>query len=611
LDAVGAKTNWIALTPNKMVSEAGIKLTSDKEQVISTDKDPADGKDTYRITVKTGLKGITGFRLEAVPMDKLPGRGPGRGADGNFVLTEFSIEDSSAIRIPVTAASATFEAADFPATAALDGNHETNNGWSIRGVTGCRQAIYFTTAPISTAVESAFTFVLQQASGSNQVLGRFRLAATTNSTAISAPKIALPSPEIAEVLKIPPEKRTPEQRDKLAEFHQSTAPELIDIRGRFMAASRAHAGFEATVPRCLVSVVSEQPRIVRILPRGNWMNESGEVVQPALPAYLTASLKREEHGKLNRLDLAEWLVSRDNPLTARVFVNRLWKQFFGVGLSKVMDDFGQQGEPPVNPELLDWLACEFMDSGWDVKHMVRLIVTSQTYKQVSTASKALQGRDPYNRELARQSRWRIDAELVRDDALSIAGLLMPKVGGPSVKPYQPDGYWENLNFPTRTYVADTGESQYRRGLYTWWQRSFLHPSLVAFDAPTREECAAERNRSNIPQQALVLLNDPTYVEAARAFAARIVKESGSDTNARIRWAWQQALSRLPRADEMDTVRALLAKHLAEYKQDPNSAEALLKVGLSPAPADLDAIELAAWTSVARVILNLHETITRS
>jgi hypothetical protein len=190
-------------------------------------------------------------------------------------------------------------------------------------------------------------------------------------------------------------------------------------------------------------------------------------------------------------------------------------------------------------------------------------------------------------------------------------LLAPKVGGASVKPYQPDGYWENLNFPIRTYEADKGESQYRRGLYTWWQRTFLHPSMLAFDAPSREECTAERNRSNIPQQALVLLNDPTYVEAARAFAARILKEGGSDATARIDWAWRQALSRAPRADEMSTVRVLLVRHVEEYRRDPQAAEALLKVGFSSPPKDLDAAELAAWTNVARVILNLHETITRA
>jgi hypothetical protein len=314
---------------------------------------------------------------------------------------------------------------------------------------------------------------------------------------------------------------------------------------------------------------------------------------------------------LTRLDLARWLVSRDNPLTARTFVNRLWKQFFGTGLSKSLDDLGSQGEWPANPELLDWLACEFMDSGWDVKNMVRLIVTSRTYRQVSTASKKLQARDPLNRELARQSWFRLDAELVRDNALSIAGLLNRKIGGPSVKPYQPAGYWENLNFPVRLYISDRGANQYRRGLYTWWQRSFLHPSLLAFDAPSREECIAERNRSNIPQQALVLLNDPTYVEAARVFAARIVKEGGQTTPARLRWAWRQALSRDIRPAEIETVRQLLDKHLAEYRANPKAAAALLKVGFAPTPGNGNVADLAAWTSVARVLLNLHETITRN
>jgi hypothetical protein len=352
------------------------------------------------------------------------------------------------------------------------------------------------------------------------------------------------------------------------------------------------------------------PRAVRLLPRGDWMDDSGEIMQPALPAFLPQPNVPQDR-RLNRLDLAQWLVSRDNPLTARVFVNRLWKQFFGIGLSKVPEDLGSQGEWPVYPELLDWLACEFMDRGWDVKHMVRTIVLSRTYRQVSTASKPLQERDPANRTLARQSRFRLDAELVRDNALSIAGLLVPKIGGPSVKPYQPEGYWENLNFPTRTWVADTGEGQYRRGLYTWWQRSFLHPSLLAFDAPSREECAADRNRSNIPQQALVLLNDPTYVEAARALAARVLKEGGGDTPARLTWAWRQALQRAPREDEVQVATALLEKHKAQYAQDAQAAGAILKVGFAPAPQDLAPAELAAWISVARVLLNLHETVTRS
>ena len=250
-------------------------------------------------------------------------------------------------------------------------------------------------------------------------------------------------------------------------------------------------------------------------------------------------------------------MTKDNPLTARTVVNRVWKQFFGIGLSKVLDDLGAQGETPPNPALLDWLACEFMDSGWDMRHLVRTIVTSETYRQTSLATPEQIAADPENRELARQSPFRLEAELVRDNALAIAGLLVPKIGGPSVKPYQPEGYWENLNFPTRTYPADTGESQYRRGLYTWWQRSFLHPSMVAFDAPSREECASERNRSNIPQQALVLLNDPTYVEAARSLAAQILSECQGDTAERLAWAWQRALQRNPDATESKTLTALV------------------------------------------------------
>ena len=612
LETIAAETNWTALIPEKMMSEARVKLTADKDQVVSAEKEPKDGKDTYRITVKANLKDVVGFRLEALSDEKLPAHGPGRAADGNFVVTEFSVEDANTNRIALSEARATFEATGFPASAATDDKQDANNGWGVRGVTGVEHAIYFATKePVSSEGEVTATFVIQQNSGGNQVLGRFRLSATTNPSIVRVSKAALPRPEIIEVLKVAAEERTEEHKRKLAAYQRSAAPELIDQRRLVADAKKAKADFEATLARCLVSVAADEPRTVRILPRGNWMIETGEVMQPALPAYLTVSAKKVEGRRLNRLDLAEWIVSRENPLTARVFMNRLWKQFFGTGLSRVLDDFGMQGEPPVNPELLDWLACEFMESGWDVKHMVRLIVSSRTYKQVSIASKTLQIRDPYNRELARQSRWRIEAELVRDNALSVAGLLVPKIGGPSVKPYQPDGYWENLNFPTRNYEADKGESQYRRGLYTWWQRTFLHPSMLAFDAPSREECAAERNRSNIPQQALVLLNDPTYVEAARAFAARIFKEGGGDTTARIKWAWQQVLSRAPRADEISTALALLDKHLAEYHRDPQSAEALLKVGLSPAPKDVDPAELAAWTNVARVILNLHETITRS
>jgi len=415
--------------------------------------------------------------------------------------------------------------------------------------------------------------------------------------------------QVAASLAKEPAKRDGNDKNRLRDYFRSKATKLFQAELDGLAtAEKARKEFYEPLAKCLVSVHSDKPRTVRLLPRGNWMDETGEVMKPAFPGFLPQPMI--EGREPNRLDLAQWLVSRDNPLTARVVMNRLWKQFFGTGLSKVLDDLGAQGEPPVNPALLDWLACEFMDSKWSVKHMVRTIVTSATYRQTSVATPQLAAADPFNRELARQSAFRVDAETVRDQALSASGLLVRTIGGPSVKPYQPDGYWENLNFPARTSSADTGDKQYRRGLYTWWQRSFLHPSMLAFDAPSREECCAERNRSNIPQQALVLLNDPIYVEAARSLAARVLKDCNGSAEERMAWAWRQVLQRLPRVEEMESVMPLLRTHLDHYKTAPAAAESLLQTGLTSVPPDLDKAELAAWTHVARVLLNLHETITR-
>ena len=275
-------------------------------------------------------------------------------------------------------------------------------------------------------------------------------------------------------------------------------------------------------PTVLVSV-SVEPREMRLLPRGNWLDDSGEVVQPAFPSALGRVLGREKKDRLNRLDLADWMTWRDNPLVARVFVNRLWKLFFGEGIVRSLDDFGSQGAVPTHPQLLDWLAVEFMDSGWNIKHMVRLIVTSRTYHLSSRPTLELQRADVENKLLARQNRYRLDAEMIRDNALAISGLLSKKIGGPSVRPYQPAGYYKHLNFPRRTYVASTGEDQYRRTLYTHWQRTFLHPSLRAFDAPSREECTVSRPRSNTSLQSLVLLNDPIYGRSGSRICIQAVR----------------------------------------------------------------------------------------
>ena len=393
-------------------------------------------------------------------------------------------------------------------------------------------------------------------------------------------------------------------------------------------------------------VAAREPTVTRVLPRGNWQDDSGEVVQPAPPHFLlpvsserglqaastteaeTTSKRPEGRApenahRLTRLDLARWLVSPENPLTARAFVNRLWKQFFGMGISAVVDDLGAQGEWPTHPELLDWLACEFIQPGyppsainhqpphaWDVKHMVKLIVMSSTYRQACGPRPDLKEIDPNNHLLACQSPRRLEAEFIRDNALSIAGLLNEEIGGPSAHPYQPPGYYVNLQFPDRDYHPDMDGRQYRRGLYTWWQRTFLQPMMANFDAPAREECTAVRTVSNTPQQALTLLNDPTFLEASRLFASRIYAARASSDAARINLAFRRALARSAKAAELASLEKFLAAQRAYYHDSPDEAKKLLRVGNAPEPKAANETELAAWTQLCRVVLNLHETITK-
>ncbi len=626
--AASQEAHWTQHKPSKLESTGKAKLAVQADNAILV-SGPKPDKDSYKLDLTGELKGVVGLRIEALPDPSLPGQGPGRAGNGNFVITEVLAQvrraDGKTQDLKFSAARASIEQAShaegnpnkaWTAASAIDGDaNGAQWGWAILPGTGQPQTLLLTLAePIQVDVGEALQIELKQNLGNgSHTLGKFRISTTSKPEALQAPLGAsAPTKELADLLAVPADKRQPAQNDRLMALFKTVTPELADLRNQRDAARKAATDFENAFPKTLISISMQTPRNVRILPRGNWMDDSGPLVQPALPVYLAGAKAAAPEGKrLNRLDLANWVVSRENPLTARVFVNRLWKQFYGMGLSKTSDDFGAQGEPPVNPELLDWLAIEFVESGWNVKHMVRLMVNTQTYKQVSTASKELLTRDPDNRELARQSRYRIDAELVRDNALSISGLLVPKIGGPSVKPYQPDGYWENLNFPTRSWQADAGESQYRRGMYTWWQRSFPHPSMLAFDSPTREECAADRPRSNIPQQALVLLNDPSYVEAARAFATHIVQSGGADSSARLKYAFRQALARDPRPQETEQLSKLAEKLAAQYAADPKAAEAVLKVGIAPMPGGMNPTELATWTNIARVILNLHETVVRS
>jgi hypothetical protein len=354
------------------------------------------------------------------------------------------------------------------------------------------------------------------------------------------------------------------------------------------------------------------PSVTRVLPRGNWQDESGDVVTPTPPAFLAPPGAGAPNApRQTRLDLANWLVARENPLTARTFVNRLWKQFFGAGLSSVVDDLGTQGEYPVNPELLDWLAVDFMDRGWDIKAMVRLIVTSEAYRRSSQYRPDLAEIDPNNRLLARQTPRRLEAEFVRDTALAAAGLINLDVGGPSVHPYQPEGYYAALQFPDRDYLSEEDERQYRRGVYMHWQRTFLHPMLANFDAPAREECTAARNVSSTPQQALTLLNDPSFVEAARSLAEKVLDPNGpADFATALDHAFDRLLARPPTARERDSLREFHDRQLDYYRQHPDDVAKVLAIGRHPAPATIEAPELAAWVEVARVLLNLNEAIVR-
>jgi hypothetical protein len=386
--------------------------------------------------------------------------------------------------------------------------------------------------------------------------------------------------------------------------------EAIGVRVKALQAERA--ALSKTVRSTMVTVSLEKPRTIRLLPRGNWLDESGPVMKPEGPEFMPPVMAQGE--RPGRLDLAIWLTDPGNGiggLTARVQVNRLWYLLFGTGLAGVLDDFGGQGEPPVHPELLDNLAVDFVEQGWDLKRAIRQLVTTRAYRRSSMETAEQRARDPLNRLYARQARYRVDAEVVRDIALSVSGLLVEDIGGPSAKPYQPEGYYRHLNFPVRTYQSHTDQQQWRRGVYTHWQRQYLHPMLKALDAPSREECTAQRPRSNTPTAALTLLNDPSFVEAARVLAARTLTEGGDSVYARLNDAFKRALSRDPDSVEREQLTRLLMESRATFRKDAAAAGELVSVGLAKTPADLDPVELAAWTMVARAILNLNETISRN
>jgi hypothetical protein len=366
----------------------------------------------------------------------------------------------------------------------------------------------------------------------------------------------------------------------------------------------------ARIDRAIVTtlVAKELPK-----PRDTYFLVRGEYDKPAqkvTPAVFSALLPFPANAPTNRLGLAQWLLDPSHPMTARVTVNRYWQHYFGTGLVKTSDDFGSQGERPTHPDLLDWLATEFLRSGWDVKHLQRLIVTSATYRQTSKSTPAAHARDPENRLLSRGPRHRLDGEVIRDLALAVSGLLKEKIGGPSVKPYEPPGLWEAVSYNNaQRYVQDRGDGNYRRSLYTFWKRQSPPPNMLTFDAPTRETCAVRRPRTNTPMQALATLNDPQFVEASRAFAHRILQCQGS-TDDRLRWAFRVATSRVPETDEIAALHRLWDKQIAGFRAEPDRANALLAVGGFQPDGPADRCELAAWSTLANLLLNLDETLTK-
>jgi len=603
---------------------------------------PNPDNETYEITLTPGEGSWNELGIDVVQDESLPGARYARGAD-RFLLSEIEarvVDANGSVQKlsfamatvndkPANTPSATTDPS-MPPLAAIDGDPKT--AWGIRfgEARDPFLAVRFS-EPVRTSAKSQIVVTLRHESELRKaVIGRFRLALAADP--YSWPPIAdagerarssdpnawfsgLPE-QVMKALRRPAEDRDEDESNALHDYWLWSNPQLAD---EYTAIQRSQTQFgllDAAIPKVLATV-STDPTVTHILPRANWMDDSAPIVESAIPRFLGTLDTRGE--RATRLDLANWLISRDNPLTARAFVNRAWREFFGIGISKTLDDLGSQGEWPINPELLDWLASEFMHPefdaagthDWDVRHVIRLIVTSQTYRESSLADATSEEKDPENRLLAHQNRFRVDAENVRDIVLEVSGLLEERFGGPSVNPVEPSGYLGALNFPKREYSAGRGADLYRRGLYTTWQRTYLHPSMLNFDAPTREECTVNRVTSNTPLQALDLLNDPIYVEAARVLAQSAEGATGNQFDPELNWIFDRALNRSPSPQERSILRGLYDRNLKRFAAQPDAARAFLATGEAPPEHASNAVQVAALATVTRAVLNLHEVITRN
>ena len=526
------------------------------------------------------------------------------GGPGGFY---FRLDPQPLLEVPVTFAAAAADASAQGAAIAGVLDDDPNTGWSTpapattphRAWLQAQEAFGF---PGGTELQVRLRF---DAKSNRAALGRFRVAASTSPTLPDFLQLAEP---LRNLLLVAPDQRSEPQRAEFRKlYRQQFVDEARDATKLLAAKRKERDDFKNGWPTAMVMRDRDKPRETFVLVRGRYQ-EHGEPVTMGVPEDL---FPWPEGQPTNRLGLARWLTHPDHPLTARVVVNQYWQRYFGTGLVKTAEEFGAQGEWPSNKELLDWLATEFIRSGWNVKALQRLIVTSATYRQDSVVSPTALERDPEDRLLTRAPRFRLEAENIRDLALAVGGLLNRKIGGPSVYPYQPPGLWMQVAFEgTRDYVQSTGADTYRRGLYTYWRRSIPYASFTTFDAPTREVCTVRRPRTNTPLQALNLMNDPVYVEAARAFGQRILTQGGPALDDRILYACRVALGRRPTDAEKAVLRGTFEREFARYSRDRQAANQLIHVGATPPAVDLDPAALAAWTMVGSTLLNLDETITK-
>lgn len=568
------------------------------------------------LVAKINQQTVAGVRLVFSPDVSFPqgglGYGKSPGLEGSLLLTSFSVSATSTpseqvdlynlINIKTATASAAHP--NHPAVDSLNPSDAT--GWSPGANIKTAQHITFQFDPPIQADDTPYlTVMLVWGAGHGLTGGKCRIFTINGKD----DHTNIPQ-DIQEILATAVELRTPEQRERIRSYHATVAPELAglryqinNLRERFKHLTEQH--------EVMVMNTAKKPRVTHILRRGQY-DQHGDVVTPGVPATLP-----QPHGGVSqdRLGLAQWLVQPDHPLTSRVAVNRIWQMIFGRGIVATSADFGSQGARPTHPELLDWLAKEFIDSGWNVKHMLKMLVMSATYQQDSITSPEKNELDPNNQLLSRGPRFRLAAEFIRDSVLQVSGTLVPRIGGPSVRPYQPPNLWREVSHfgstpaTAQIFVQDHGERLYRRSMYTYWKRTVPPPALVSFDAPNRETSTVQRARTNTPLQALAMLNDPQLVEASRNFAERIML-SNSETNARIRFAFAQALARPPSEAELDILRRTLTRELARFRNNPQAAAEYLQYGEAERHAELPIEQHAAWTTVATMIFNLSEMITK-